>query len=260
MITLHAANDQEVVSRTLVDAELGLGGRRLVVVSGIGLVHWKVDTTEVAHQDLRVRLGISARDLEQATPYVGLASIGADDTSFTFAVDQAAVTLVDGELVLDARLGASGEKAWVNRVSYTVVATLVRAAYQIVGTISWPRHLLPGVAADVSAVGAQLRVTASTVARGDGFGPLRLTPVAAGAVVAVDDRSPGDVVATYRIDGPPLSTDLAVEVQVGPGFRPDSGAAAVVAGRVSGAPTVRLSGQQPTARVDFRLASSPVVR
>ena len=46
-----------------------------MVASGIAQYEWTVDTDEVAGGEVRVHLGIFARDLEQASAVTGLAAL-----------------------------------------------------------------------------------------------------------------------------------------------------------------------------------------
>lgn len=255
-------NAGQVDSARVIDADLGVGGRRLVVASGIAKYEWTIDTDAVADGEVRVRLGIFARDLEQASAVAGLAAIAADETEFVFAINTLRVDLDPntGELSLYAKTALMGEAVWFYRFSYQVVATLVRTVSEINGTITWPVGLMRPASEDIGLVAPHLVIAANkheTAPQGGLFGNVeKLTPVAAGAIISVDIGE-RDVVARYRIDHPPMLSPLKVTVQVLPGF---SSLPGVVCGRTSGPDVFTLSAGDPSETVDFGIAQLPQVR
>ena len=50
----------------MIDADLGVGNRHLVVMSGIAIYNWTIDTDELTPGEVRVKLGVYARELERA--------------------------------------------------------------------------------------------------------------------------------------------------------------------------------------------------
>ena len=123
-LDLDAANPSHVAGHSVLDVDLGVGGRRLVVISGIALPDWRIDSDELHRAESRLNLRVQADNLEQSTIQVGLASIGNDDTAWIFATDQARLeTLPTGDLVLVTNLAVMGEPSGLARYSYQVVLT-----------------------------------------------------------------------------------------------------------------------------------------
>lgn len=237
MQILDTRNPQQVASVSQVDADLGVGGRRLLVLSGIALTDWKLDSDELHRGETQVRLGVFARNLEQWSVHVGLASIGNDETEFVFATDTARVDLdpQTGELLLFFKTALLGEWSYLGRVSYQVVATVVRVTPHIAGTITWPKSLFTPASRDVATVAGELAVMANRheqITPSIGFAYEKLTPVTPGQIVRLDlNRT--DCVAHYRIDNPPMAMPLKVTVEPGPAFRVHA-PGTVVVGRVAG--------------------------
>jgi hypothetical protein len=254
---LDARDPQQVASATVLDADLGVGNRHLLVMSGIAIYGWTIDTDETAHGEARVLLGVYARELEQATPFVGLASISNDETAFVFATDSARVDLnpETGELSLYLRTAVMGEWSGFNRFAYQVVATVVRVGSSISGTITWPKTLMKPPSNDPATVAPHLTVVANrhelTPPSGL-FGPMdKLTPLVPGAILSVSvGRS--ECQATYRIDNPPMAMPLKVTLGVGSGFAPVA-AGTVVAGQTSGPDVFTLSPFSPSETIDFAI-------
>jgi hypothetical protein len=252
---LDVKNPQHVSSATVVEADLGVANRRLLIMSGLAMVNWVIDTDELTGAETRVNLGVFARDLESASPFVGLAHIANDETGFAMAVDQAKVQLdpATGELFLYFKMALMGEWSSLERVGYQVVATVVRADASISGTISWPTSLYRPPSADPASVAPHLVITANhrTMSQPDGpFAPEeRLEPVANGAVTNViiaDDTCR----ATYRIAAPPMAMPLKVTLAVNRSFAPN--AHGTLRPKLSAGPEVfTLTPQRPAETVDF---------
>jgi len=255
---LHANDSNQVASATFLDADLGVGNRHLLVMSGIAIYMWTIDTDELTHGEVRVMLGVYARELEHASPFVGLASIANDESEFVFATDYARLDLDPdtGELSLYVRTALQGEWSGFNRFAYQVVATIVRTGTFVQGTISWPTSLMRPQSNDPSTVASHLEVRANhhEMTSGDGiFGPMeKLTPVTPGAIQSLtlgNDRCE----ARYRIDNPPMALPLKVTANVGPGFAPGAGGT-ILAGRVSGPDVFTLSPFRTSETVDFAIS------
>jgi hypothetical protein len=253
---LDVRNSDQVSSPTVLDADLGVGDRHLLVMSGIAIYDWEIDTDQTAMGEARVLLGVYARDLEQATPFVGLASIANDGSEYVFATDSARVDLNPdtGELSLYLRTALMGDSSYFYRISYQVVATVVRIGAYVDGTISWPTSLRRPASDDPSLVAPLLTVVANhrEMTPGDAFfRPMeKLTPVSPGQIESLsvgDDRCE----AKYRIDNPPMAMPLKVTVAISPDFAPGD----VVAGRVSGPDVFTLSPSQPSTTVDFAVSA-----
>lgn len=246
---------EQVVSVKVIDADLGVGNRRLIVASGIVLVSWRYNSDVTFRGQERVWLDIYAREVEQWSAFVGLASIANGESGFVFATDSARVEVNEGsgELSLLVNDALMGEWSALNRFSYQVVATVVRAATGIAGTISWPKALFQPETDDPVALQRVLGVVAShrEVISPPGTAAYeRLTPVAAGSLERLTigrERC----AATYRIANPPMAMPLKVSVSVLGGF---GGATSV--GRVAGPDVFTLSPTHPTETVDFEIAAS----
>jgi hypothetical protein len=254
---LDARNPAQVASAMVLDADLGVGNRHLLVISGIAIYMWRVDGDDLEQDQVRVKLGVYARELEQASPFVGLASIANDDSEFVFATDRAEVELDPdtGELSLVVHTALLGEWSGFNRFSYQVVATVVHTGTYIEGTISWPTSLMRPPSNDPSTVAPNLTVIANhyELTPPDGiFGPMeKLTPITPGAIDSLtvnDDQCH----AHYRIDNPPMALPLKVTVTVQPGFAPGAGGS-ILAGRVAGPDNFTLSPYHPSEQVDFAI-------
>jgi hypothetical protein len=250
-----ARDPNQVASATVLDADLGVGNRHLLVMSGIANYNWVIDTDETAQGEARVMLGVYARELEQASPFVGLGGIANDESEFVFATDLARVDIdpETGELSLYVHTALEGEWSDFGRFSYQVVATIVHVGSFIEGTITWLTSLMRPPSNDPSTVASHLTVVAShrELTSGDGiFRPTeKLTPIAPGAIqsLKVGDEH---CEAKYRIDNPPMAMPLKVTVTVLPGFASGT----IVASRVRGSDIFTLTPQDPSETVDFEIS------
>jgi hypothetical protein len=259
MTDFSVRDPAQVVSVKVIDADLGVGNRRLIVASGIVLVSWRRNSDEgTLPGDERVWLDIYARELEQWSAFVGLASIANGKSGFVFATDSARVEINkdSGELSLVINDALAGEWSALLRFSYQIVATVVRAATGIAGTISWPTALFRPETDDPVALQRVLGVVAGhrelITPQGSPQGSFayeRLTPVAAGSLEKLTigrERC----AATYRIANPPMAMPLKVSVSVLEGF-----GTATSAGRVAGPDVFTLSPAHPAETVDFEIAA-----
>ena len=259
---LHAIHSNEVSSASAIEADLG-GNRRLLVMSGIAILDWRVDTDETQYQPLRVWLGKYTRDLVEATRFVGLASIANGESEFDFSAYNAVVDFdkSTGELYLDVDTKVFGEWSAFYRLSYQVVALIAHVGTSIQGTITWPTALMRPPSDDPSTVAPHLTVMANHHELTSGGGPFgaveRLTPLIPGAIesLAIDN---GTCRARYRVENPPMGVELKVTVTVQPGFASSPGGP-VVAARVSGPDVFTLSPSDTSETVDFAI-SAIVVR
>jgi hypothetical protein len=252
---LHARNPSEVSSAKVIEADLGVGNRRLLVISGIAIYNWTVDTDEVQTGEVRVMFGVYARELEQASPFVGLASISNEESEFLFATDITRVDLDEetGELSLYVQTNLQGERSGFNRFAYQVVATVVHTSAFIEGTIAWPTSLMRPPSDDPSTVAPYFKVVANHREMTDDpyFQPTeKLTPVTPPAAIQSLGIEGDRCVARYRIDNPPMGMELKVTATVQPGFVPSG---PVSATQVSGPDNFILSPQHVSETVDFVL-------
>lgn len=228
---------EQVVGHAVLRADLGVGGRHLVVISGIARPEWVIDDDSAHRETCRLKLREPAGALEQSTVHVGLASVGNDDTSWAFATDQAALEVDDaGELVLVTNLALMGEPSGLHRFSYQVVLTTRVVVTEITGTISWPTPWYRPTSPSPAGVSGVFTVmandrTVTQLTGGLGGTVEHLTPVTPGEIVSVviaEDTCR----ATYRIVEPPKGRELKVtvaqsglrgpgEISVGPVVRPD---------------------------------------
>jgi hypothetical protein len=243
----------DLSSHKVLDADLGVGNRHLVVISGLAPYFWDLDSDEVAEGELCIHFGEYARDLEQASPYVGLAGIGNEESEFVFAADLARVDLdpATGELSLYIHTALQGEASHFQWIAYQVVVTLVRTGTFIDGTITWPTSLMRPPSTDPSTVAPHITAIANhreMTAGTDVFAPWEtLTPVVPGEIqslaVAADQCK-----AKYRIDNPPMAMPLKVTVAVDAAF---DGA---TVGRTNGPDVFTLDAMHPSETVDFAVA------
>jgi hypothetical protein len=265
MTDRHAANQNEVGSVNTITADIA-GGRQLIVTSGIVLRDWVIRDGNMQTESLQVFLNVTARNLEQVSAFVGLASIANEDTEFTFATDSAVVTIEPntGELILHVNTALLGDSA-LNRISYQVVATVVSIDSSITGSITWspslyvpnPQQastvapeipifadkyeLIPGTAGSLTIVGADQE---------------RLTPQTQGEIESFDFDGK-TCVARYRIVNPPKAMPLKVVVTPSTAF---GGGAKVQANRISGPEVLTLTLSQPDVQVDFEIVQSDIIK
>ena len=241
----------------MLDADLGVGGRHLVVISGTAIPNWKTDDDTTHRQSCRVKLHYPAGTVEQSTVHVGPAAISNDDTSWVFATDLSHLEVNPaGELELVTDLAVMGQPSTLIRFSYQVVLTTRVVVTEITGTIKWPAVMFnpnsatPAGISGVFTIMAYLRTT--TAGPPGGFGPTEhLTPSTPGTIVAVN-LADGMWSASYRIAEPPKGAELKVGVT-------QDGSLKVPGQEVSLAAQsnniLTLSVAQPTAVVDWLAAS-----
>ncbi|MFI5952697.1 hypothetical protein [Cryptosporangium sp. NPDC051539] len=214
---LDVRNQNQVAGHSVVRADLGVGGRQLVVLSGTAIPAWKIDDESTHRDSCRVLLHEPAESLEQSTVHVGLASIQNEDTEYVFAADQATLQVDStGELVLVTNLALMGEASFLHRFSYQVVLTNRIVTTEITGTLSWPTRFLRPSSATPAGVSGVFTITANLRTTTPGGGPFggtieHLVPVAPGHIVSVtiaDDTCH----AIYRIPEPPKNQQLKVTV------------------------------------------------
>ena len=248
MQTLDVRDPSQVGSVSKIEADLG-GGLHLLVLSGIALTNWEVDTDEVQRGETHVRLGVYASKMKEWSAFVGLGSIANDETGFVFAVDTARVELDKGtgELVLVFKPALMGEPSAMWRVSYQVVATLTTVTPHIAGTITWPRSLFLPQNSDPKAVADQLEIMANLherVTTSGGVGHEKLVPDTPGHIVKLD-IGPNSCVAHYRIENPRMAVPLKVTVVPREKFVAQPGTSVAV-GRVAGPDVFTLTGGAPS--------------
>jgi hypothetical protein len=255
---LHANLSNEVSSERHIEADIG-GNRRLLVMSGIAILDWRLDTGDPQSRSVRVWLNEYARELEHATPFVGLASIANGESEFDFSVIEPSVGVDpnSGELYLDVVTVVFGEWSAFYRFSYQVVALVAHVGTTIEGTITWPQSLMTPPSTDPATVAPDLIVVANRHELSSGDGPWaiaeHLTPLVPGTLESLtiqDDTCQ----AHYRIENPPMAVPLKVTVSVQPGFAQSPGAP-VLAARISGPDVFTLSPYETSETVDFAISA-----
>jgi hypothetical protein len=89
---LKNANNPQEVTQSILDADLGVDGRHLIVISGLVTTDWKLDVAadEDQHKKCIVSLQypvVDIEDFEQISIHTTLAGITNNDRGFTFASD-----------------------------------------------------------------------------------------------------------------------------------------------------------------------------
>ncbi len=245
-----------VASPLVIDTDLGIGGRRLIVASGIARPEWEIDTDEITRGRDTVHLHIPADRVEQATVHIGLASIANDDSEYAFAVDEASLSIDPaGELALTVNTAVMGETSSLNRFSYQVVAVVARDVAEISGRITWPTRLFTPASTHPFAVADNVAVALNTRDVRPAGGPFggeieTLVPIAAGEITAVSIAD-STATARYRIVNPKKGVPLRVTVGL-TGFRLAAGENMSVSADTPGSDIFTLAvGDASRAGVDF---------
>jgi hypothetical protein len=255
---IDARDPNQVSSARVIEADLGVHNRRLLVISGIAIYNWRVDTDQFEYGEVRVKLGVYARELEQASPFVGLATIGNGESEFAIGIFRARVDLDPdtGELSLYARTVLSGEWSELYRFAYQVVATVVHVGTFIEGTITWPTSLRKPPSEDPSTIAPHVSVVANHRSMKEGQGPWAasedLTPVTPGVIDSLQVRE-DQCEAHYRIDNPPLGMPLKVTATPSADF-PDEPRGTLSSSRTSGPDVFTLSLTESSQVVDFAIS------
>jgi hypothetical protein len=259
LIILNASNADQVASASTLEVLLGEPSRRMMIFSGIARPEIRVNNDEETYSnEVIVKLGPVVSHLESAVAEVGLASIGNDETAFTFTLSTARVEVepATGQLQLRVMTELRGEDTWLHRFSYQIVAHVVKAAARISGTIRLPHEILDARQFPAAEVASWFRVTANRVDSlpAGGFSFEQLVPLAAARFgdVRHDDL---DSYVDYTIDGCPFALPLRVTCDPGPTLQ-RAGATFV---QVSGPRPVFLSNVEPEANgVDFAAARAVI--
>lgn len=259
MPTLHANNSNEVASASSIEVLLGDPAVRLMIFSGIAIPELRVNDDEHVYPDeVIVKLGVNVSVLVEAVSHIGLASISNDETAFTFATNSGHVEVEagTGELQLRVQTALRGEKTYLHRFGYQVVAHVKKVSARISGTIKVPRSILD-FAAPGFQIPIQFAISANTVelnppAPGFSFQSEKVTPVAWGAVGALRTTD-ADCFVDYAIDGCPFNVPLRVLADPAPGSLLQSRSA--VCGQVAGPRPALLTNTAPEVDgVDFAVS------
>lgn len=211
----------DVTSHRRIDADLGVLGRQLVVISGIACPNWKINDDH-RHEDKCVLHLRERVDNIESSPavFVGLASVANGGSEYCFAADAASVDVDDaGDLVLHTDLVLIGEWSALSRFSYQIVLTTRKVIAEISGTISWPTQWFRPPTPDPAGVSGIFTIVANRreITEKDGglgqFGEFTetLTPITPGEIISV--IIDGEITrAVYRIVEPPKGIELKITV------------------------------------------------
>jgi hypothetical protein len=233
-----------------------------MIFSGIAIPEWRVnDDDKVYNGEFIVKLGVNVSALLKAVSHVGLASISNDETGFTFATDAGKLEMEPGtgELQLRVQGGLRGEKTYLHRFSYQIVAHVLKVAARISGTIKVPRAVLDFTQLQPVEIAGQFIIAANrvdvTIPDG-GFQFETLVPLAFGETGAMRSNAE-DCFVDYAIDGCPFNVPLRVLVDAPTGSRLHAQQA--VCSQVAGPRPVLLTNLAPDANgVDFVVNQSLV--
>jgi hypothetical protein len=256
MVTLHASNPNEVVSASSFEVLLGDPGVRLIIFSGIAQPELRVNDDEKIYPDeVLIKLGVNVSQLVKAVSHVGLAAISNDETAFTFAINTGTVEVEagTGELQFRVKTGLRGEKTYLHRFGYQIVAQVRKVSARIAGSIRIPRHILDFLTLQATEIPAQFAINANTVEAIPGgpgsFAFEKVTPVAWGQTGELRNTDQ-DCFVDYVIDGCPFNVPLRVLVEPASGSKLQAHSA--VCGQVAGPRPVLLSNTIPEVDgVDF---------
>jgi hypothetical protein len=262
MLTLHANNTNEVVSADSFEVLLGDPAVRLMIFSGIAVPEVRVNDDEHIYPgEVVVKLGVNVNLLVKAVSHIGLAGISNDETAFTFATDSGTVEVEagTGELQLRVQTALRGEKTYLHRFGYQIVAHVRKVSARIAGTITVPRNILDLTTLQAVEVPAQFVISANTVEIKPShlaFQLERLTPVAWGQIGELRSTD-AECFVDYTIDGCPFNVPLRVEVDPASGSRLQAQVA--VCGQVAGPRPVLLANTAPEVDgVDFAVTQVSV--
>jgi hypothetical protein len=222
MIELDVNNPNHVGNHAVINADLGIGGRRLLVISGIARAEFlSTDDNDPADEtDCRLKLRIPAGTIEQKTVHTGLASIWNDDTAYAFSTDQSRLEVDEaGELVLITHLACMGDHSNLHRFSYQVVVTTRVVVSEITGWISWPTAWFPPASDDPNALPADtLTIHANELKTlppepGGMFARHEVIPLTPGEVIKLEGVRDPICRALYRISNPSKGRQLLVTVK-----------------------------------------------
>jgi hypothetical protein len=264
MPTLHASNPNEVASATSLEVLLSDPAVRLMIFSGVAIPELRVnDDDKIYPDEVVVRLGVNVSLLVKAVSHIGLAAISNDETAFTFAVNKGTVEVEPGtgELLLRVQTGLRGEKTYLHRFGYQIVAHVRKVSARIAGTIRVPKSLFDLSKLSAADVAAQFVINANTVALipgpPGGFSFEKVTPVAPGHPGKLRTTD-ADCFLDYTIDGCPFNVPLRVLAD--PAIGSALAARSAVVGQVAGPRPVVLTNTVPEVDgVDF-LASQINIR
>ncbi|WP_433788677.1 hypothetical protein [Actinoplanes sp. CA-252034] len=249
---------KQVANHAVLDADLGVGGRHLIVISGIAIPDWKINDDQVHSEECRLRLRVPAGTVEQSTVYTGLAAIANDDTSHVFATDHARLEADESdELVLVTALAVMGEPSTLIRFSYQVVLTTRIVASEISGTITWPTAWFRPSTTTPSAIAGTFSILANLRTTQPSPGPFggtneTLVSVTPGQIASVEVGDEKCRVS-YRITDPPKGRELKVTVEQ-QGLQAPPGTTIFVRPAQAGGDVLTLSVTEPSrAGVDFEI-------
>jgi hypothetical protein len=145
MSQLNVHDPLQVSSWKEIDVVLADPTRRMRIISGIAIPEIQVDDDDTPNRDeCIVHTGAILPDFIQATCQVGLASITNDESSYTFAIDDAWVDVdpANGEVLLHASLVAKGDGSSLSRFGFQIVVLYGNRVTGVYGRIYWSSAVL----------------------------------------------------------------------------------------------------------------------
>lgn len=254
---LNVRNADEVSSHKMLDLFLGTPPYHLLIYTGIAIPEWD-SQSNLDREQVFVNLGqpvtpdghpITITALIGYTATVGLASIANEDSDFTFATDDVAVSLLPtNELVLVSKIAVQGEPSWLHRFSYQANVIIDANEPLISGTISWTQETASMYRND-----NLFTINASTKlpAQGALIAPTKV--VAVGEIPGAVVEQNGSFSVPYVIRTVPLNTPVNVNVDIQPGAF--SSLNQIFVSQVSGPTTITLtSTHMKQSDVNFELS------
>jgi hypothetical protein len=142
MPTLDAGSQPPVGVATPSQLAMYVGDapRQLLIFTGIAVPEYASE--DLSSEEVIVRLGASTSENFEWTAEVGLASIGNDDSDFTFAANSSSVDTdpADGTLRLHVPIAVQGDGSVLHRFSYSVHVLSDPIRAKVTGFITWARY------------------------------------------------------------------------------------------------------------------------
>ena len=253
----------QIVSWKEIDTTLIDPNRRLHIMSGIAVPEFYVNDDDKIYRDLcTIDLGVTLPGFIQATCEVGLASIGNNESSFLFALDDAWVEAdPSGKLKLQVRLAANGEKSSISRFGFQIVVLAGTHISGVSGHVRWSRDLFD--ASTHPSAEKLVHVTANTIQKiihPNGFTQDILVPFGGTVPCGAITRDGNAFTTPYYFEHLPL--DLPLWFTAAPSTAPGHFPSGSETRQTSGPNPVRLMAPANLAvsGVDFEVTSPGFVK
>jgi len=262
MPTLNVNDSNQVVSPAVLDVFVGVPQNHLLIFTGIACPEYASDDNLIREQVI-VKLGRTVRNPQLPFPYtaeVGLASIGNEDSDYTFATDDVSVTAdpQTGELQLLCDIAVAGSSK-LHRFSYQANVIVDTNEPIISGKIIWKNSTalaLPQFANNLFSVHASIFIPNPPGVFGGTY-----QKVADGTVIYPPIQTSDGFFVDYVIENPPLNVDLYIFCTPVNGAFSPAGAGSLNCNQISGPSPVNLAlPNLQVGGVDFLLVLVPPVR